>query len=515
MASGGTGDLQDQVAARLESGTFQKNLYKTVTDFGPGRKSSSPKAKDLKSPGRKKLMSNKVQFMEDSPTKTANVSMFDNTQIGEGGLDGQPRSDASANPNQMEEAGPVDQPKDDSDVPGTGPVGGKRIRNLGTCKTCNETFNSTRGMNVHRQETKHLITEHRRKTKCAYCGQEVFNIKDHTVRSHNERMQSCPVGCGTASVPGRSFERHMRSCHPGESWDPVTLPVTFEPAIVENSVTSQPGSIEPGATENPDTSESGTTEPVELDVALGNPDNQVLQEALEAAQPPESTSQAKCTICGREFRNWDLLMAHARQHHSVCTVCHKTFKLKSLLTRHQTRSRCSPVGAGGTSGAGSPSVDKKRTKRLAENDISSANKKVTLSTAGCPAEDCGYASSSLEEMDEHLRENHPEMLVGSMQRVVYTYEDYLSLLDSHKELIQKFDTLQKDNRTLQNSNKNLRNQLRQEEQEKESISQLHLQASATAVADLVKSQQAVAKLQGQVRALKNVAVNVKIENEVL
>ena len=102
-----------------------------------------------------------------------------------------------------------------------------------------------------------------------------------------------------------------------------------------------------------------------------------------------------------------------------------------------------------------------------------------------------------------------------MQRVVYTYEDYLSLLDSHKELIQKFDTLQKDNRTLQNSNKNLRNQLRQEEQEKESISQLHLQASATAVADLVKSQQAVARLQGQVRALKNVAVNVKIENEVL
>ena len=138
-----------------------------------------------------------------------------------------------------------------------------------------------------------------------------------------------------------------------------------------------------------------------------------------------------------------------------------------------------------------------------------------MSTAGCPAEDCGYASSSLEEMDEHLRENHPEMLVGAMQRVVYTYEDYLSLLDSHKELIQKFDTLQKDNRTLQNSNKNLRNQLRQEEQEKESISQLHLQASATAVADLVKSQQAVARLQGQVRALKNVAVNVKIENEVL
>ena len=138
-----------------------------------------------------------------------------------------------------------------------------------------------------------------------------------------------------------------------------------------------------------------------------------------------------------------------------------------------------------------------------------------MSTAGCPAEDCGYASSSLEEMDEHLRENHPEMLVGSMQRVDYTYEDYLSLLDSHKELIQKFETLQKDNRTLQDSNKNLRNQLRQEEQEKESISQLHLQASATAVADLVKSQQAVARLQGQVRALKNVAVNVKIENEVL
>ena len=413
------------------------------------------------------------------------------------------------------EGDPVVQPKDDSDVPGTSPVGGKRIRKLGTCKTCTKTFNSTRGLNVHRQETKHLITLHRNKVECAYCGQEVFNIKDHTVRSHYERMQSCPLGCGTASVPGRSFERHMRSCHPGESWDPVTLPVTFEPAIVENSVTSQPGSIEPGATENPDTSESGTTEPVELDVALGNPENQVLQEALEAAQPPESTSQAKCTICGREFRNWDLLMAHARQHHSVCTVCHKTFKLKSLLTRHQTRSRCSPVGAGGTSGAGSPSVDKKRTKRLADNDISSANKKVTLSTAGCPAEDCGYASSSLEEMDEHLRENHPEMLVGSMQRVVYTYEDYLSLLDSHKELIQKFDTLQKDNRTLQNSNKNLRNQLRQEEQEKESISQLHLQASATAVADLVKSQQAVARLQGQVRALKNVAVNVKIENEVL
>ena len=456
-------------------------------------------------------MSSKVHLLEESPMKTANVSMFDNTlmegasqgsdvtanpnQIGEGGLDDEPRSDASANPNQTEERDLADQPKNDPNSPGTTPVGGGQPRKLGSCRKCNLIFTNTPDMNAHREETKHQVTLPRTKVACAHCLLEVANLKDHTRRLHSEKMEFCPFsGCFMDFVPGQGYlkDRHLKSRHSGESWDPV-----------ESNVASEPGAS--GTTEKPATAAPDATNPLEHDVEsgvpLGDPGHQISQGGSKKVQHPGVSSQVTCPVCGKDFLTQEHVNVHRELHHQACNDCNKMYNTKALLNRHRRTSHAAAGGEGsiieGPSSVPAGRVKKQGNKRSAEDVTSSPSKRVSGESVEDVVEEVTVEAFEMElSAPEVIEIDSPD--VPTTSAYATAANPNAVTVDDYNDLVRDFNTAKKDN-------KSLLSKYRQEKEDHKCTEELYQEVAR----ELTVAKRTIALLR------KQAASKVKFESETL